>query len=232
MHLVYIDEVKYALPRQQYHWMGALAFPDHSVRDIDQRLSAIALDYFDTPILDASNEFHGTDIIHRKGPYKNHPMPERIALYKRLIDAIDETPDLGRIEIRIDPSKMKASNYQEFAFMFLIEKVNEYMAKTKSLALLIADDDREIAHTNVRSLSQYKARGTDYAYARPITRIVDGIHHTRSHHSRLLQLADIYTYTLAMLAGDCREYPQSHIRAHVGTKHNLYATKYKYWPPQ
>jgi hypothetical protein len=231
VHLVYIDEVKYDRPVQPYHWLGALAFPEDSVQDIDERLSKIALDYFGTSILEAANEFHGSKIIQRKGPYRNHPMPKRIALYMQLIDAIDETPDLGRIEIRINPGEMKVDNYQEFAFMFLIEKVNDYMAKTKSLALLIADHDKEFANTNVRRLSEYKARGTDYAFARPITRIVDGIHHTQSHHSRLLQLADIYTYTLSMLAGDCSEYPQSHIRTHISTKRNLYATKYKHWPP-
>src|SRR6266566_9237268 len=115
--------------------------------------------------------------------------------------------------------------------MFLVEKVDDYMEEQDSLALLIADEDKEIAGSNVTSLSGYKARGTDYAFGRPITRVVDTIHHTRSHHSRLLQLADTYVYTLALVAGDCSAYPRSAIATHARSKANLlFPTKYKNWP--
>src|SRR5690606_32667077 len=104
-------------------------------------------------------------------------------------------------------------------------------AAEDSLALLIADEDRDIAGANVASLSAFKARGTDFAFGRPIKRVVDTIHHTRSHHSRLLQLADIYVYTLAMVAGPCEKYPRSEIVSYAKSKERLlFPTKYRNWP--
>lgn len=231
MHLVYVDEVKYQPPEQPYHWLCALAFPSRSIQSAESALTALAAAYFGAPVLNANNEFHAKAILHGKGPYKGRPIDTRVALYKSLLDTIDQTEGLGRIEIRIDPSKMITSGHTDKAFMFLVEKVDEYMQQIDSLALLIADEDKEIAGSNVESLSGYKARGTDYAFGRPITRVVDTIHHTRSHHSRLLQLADVYAYTLAMVAGDCGTYPRSAIAAHARTKDNLlFPTKYKMWP--
>jgi hypothetical protein len=231
MHLVYIDEVKYQPPNQPYYWLCALAFPSRSIQFADSTLSALAATYFGTPVLHANNEFHAKAILQGKGPYKGRPMDSRVALYKDLLDTIDETDGLGRIEIRIDPSKMVVAEHTDKAFMFLVEKVDEYMDQQESLALLIADEDKEIAGSNVKSLSDYKARGTDYTFGRPISRVVDTIHHTRSDHSRLLQLADVYVYTMAMVAGDCSTYPRSAIADHARSKGNLlFPTKYKNWP--
>lgn len=231
MHLVYIDEVKYQPPTQRFHWLCALAFPEKSIQSADRALSDLATSYFGTAILGHDREFHAAAIIHGKGPYKGLPMPERISLYKQLLDVIDETEGLGRIEIRIDPSKMVASEFMDKAFMFLVEKVESLMAAEGSIALLIADEDKELAGTNVASLSSYKTRGTKYAFGTAIPRVVDTIHHTRSHHSRLLQLADIYVYTLAMANGDCTSHPRKELVAYARSKeHVLFPTKYKNWP--
>ncbi len=231
MHVVYIDEVKYDKPTQLYYWLCGLAFPDTAIQQVDKTLSEIALSYFGTSILDATTEFHAKHIVHGKGPYKGQLLDRRIALFKTLLDVIDETHELGRIEIRIDPSRMVSAKHTDKAFMFFVEKIDEYMNARKSLALLIADHDKEIAGENVASLSAYKARGTSYAFGRPITRVVDTIHHTHSHQSRLLQLADVYVYTLAMISGDCTSYPRSELAVYAKAKQNLlFPTKYKLWP--
>jgi hypothetical protein len=231
MHLVYVDEVKYQPPVQPYYWLGALAFPENAIQGIDARLSSIAAEYFGTSVLNSSNEFHAKHIVHGKGPFKGHQLERRLDLYKQLLDAIDETESLGRIEIRIDPTKMVASEFTNKAFMFLVEKVDEYMIAQKSLALLIADEEREMVGINVRSLSGWKAQGTSYAFGRDISMVVDTIHHTRSHHSRLLQLADIYVYTLAMAASEAEDYPSKHLVSYARSKENLlFPSKRKNWP--
>jgi hypothetical protein len=230
MHLVYIDEVKHDLPAQAYHWLGALVFAESAVQAADTALSSIAENFFGTSILDSGNEFHAKNILQGKGPYKKKPMQQRVELFNSLLDVIG-SHDIGRIEIRLEPAKMIASHYKDMAFMFLVEKVDDYMRQCKSIALLIADEDRELAGTNVTSLSSYKRSGTQYAFGREITRIVDTIHHTKSHHSRLLQLADAYVYTLAMAAGDHSQYPRSKIVEHARKKAQvLFPTKYKNWP--
>ena len=231
MHLVYIDEVKHDPPSQRYHWLGALAFPESAIQTIDSALSSLAARFFGSSILDRSNEFHAKEILHGKGPYKGRPMGDRVELFKSLLDVIASNRDVGRIEIRLEPEKMIAKHYRDMAFMFLVEKIDEYMGQCKSIALLIADEDKELAGTNVVSLSAYRESGTQYAFGKPIERIVDTIHHTSSHHSRLLQLADVYVYTLAMAAGDHSEYPRSKIVEHAQNEAKvLFPTKYKNWP--
>lgn len=230
MHLVYIDEVKHDPPAQKYHWLGALAFPDAAIQDVDAALSRLAYDFFGTSVLASTNEFHAKHIVHGKGPYKGRHMQERIELYNALLNVIGSRSDIGRIEIRLEPDKMLASHYKDMAFMFLVEKVDEYMRHCQSIALLIADEDKELAGANVSNLSSYKARGTDYAFGKSIKAIVDTIHHTKSHHSRLLQLADVYVYTLAMAGGNHSQYPRSRIVEHAKTARILFPTKYKNWP--
>jgi|SRR4051812_47944072 hypothetical protein len=232
MHLVYIDEVKHDPPAQAYHWLGALAFPESTVQAADAALSQIAERFFGTSVLDSANELHAKYILQGKGPFKARPMQERVELFNSLLDVIG-SHDIGRIEIRLDPAKMIASHYKDMAFMFLVEKVDEYMRQCKSIALLIADEDRELAGTNVTSLSSYRRSGTQYAFGREISHIVDTIHHTRSHHSRLLQLADVYVYTLAMAAGDHSHYPRTKIVEHARKNARiLFPTKYKNWPTE
>lgn len=231
MHLVYIDEVKYDPPTQPFHWLCALAFPEAAIQPIDLALADLARQFFGTSLVSKESEFHGKDILQGKGPYKGRGLRDRVDLYKSLLDIVDLRDDLGRIEIRIDPARMVTQDYKDMAFMFLVEKVDGYMRQCDSTALLIADEDRELATTNVASLSAYKAAGTQHAFGRAIRRIVDTIHHTKSHESRLLQLADIYVYTLAMMSGDCSRHPRSELSAHARTKRNLrFPSKYKNWP--
>ncbi len=231
MHIVYVDEVKYDPSRRSHHWLCALACPEESLQGLEARLNELAAGYFGTPILARSNEFHARDILWGRGIYRGHPVGKRLALYKGLIDAIDETENLARIQVRINPTQLVAQSYRDKAFMFLVEKTNALMVARKSLALLIADEDQELAGDNVASLSAFKAKGTSYQFGRPIGRLVDTIHHTESHHSRMLQLVDVYAHTCSLVTGDCSRDPQKTIETYAREKQNLlFPTKYKHWP--
>ena len=231
MYLTYVDEVKYDAKQEPYYWLCGLAISDDEIRSIEDSLDAIAENYFGTAELDPSTEFHATQIVQGKGPYKGHDVGKRVDLFKSLADVIAGHPTIGRIEIRLDPSKMRRNDYQPIAFMYLVERVNFWTRKKKSLALLIADHDKQFVNTNVRSLSRYKTKGTEFEYGREITHVVDTVHHTHSHHSRLLQLADLYTYSKSLIAKAPDKYPKSKIYKHI-TKitHFAWPSAYKHWP--
>lgn len=233
MHLVYIDEVKHDPPRRPHFWLCALACPEGSILALERRLNAIADEYFGESTLSQGTEFHAREILWGQGQYREAESVKRLALYMKLIDAIDETEGLCRIQVRIDPTRVVAATYRDKAFMFLVEKVDSLMAAKKSLALLISDEDHEVASDNVASLSVFKSRGTDYVFGRSISRVVDTIHHTKSHHSRMLQLADVYAHTCSLVAGDCSREPKKTIDTYARAKQNvLFPTKYKHWPTQ
>jgi hypothetical protein len=231
MYLVYIDEIKVNPKSEPYYWLCALAFPEWSIQEVELKLASISKSYFGSQLLSKRTEFHSTEIIQGKGSYKGHDISKRVDLFKSLIDVINECPDLERIKIRIDPSKMITSKYVDKAFMFLVEKVDSIMSSKKSLAMLIADHDKDMVASNVSSLSEYKSFGTDYHFGREINNIIDTIHHTHSHHSRLVQLADIYTCCMNMLSKKPNKYPKNALVEYIKTKDKVaYPSKYKYWP--
>lgn len=231
MFLTYIDEVKYQKGKEPFYWLCGLAFPDESIKLVEDKLSIIAQDYFGTGILSKDTEFHAKDIVHGKGPYKGHDLNERFELYISLLDTLEACQGLKKIEVRIDPSKMVANGYQDMAFMFFIERVNSLMLSLNSKALLITDLDKEMVTSNVTSLSTYKEQGTKYHFGSEINNIADTIHHTHSHHSRLVQMADIYTYTMALKAKTGMKHPRETIRTYTRERTNLsFPSKYKYWP--
>lgn len=231
MYLVYIDEAKPQPGVELYYWLCGLAFPEDQIREVETKLSEIAQGFFGSKELVTCTEFHASKIVHGKGPCKGREIQERIKLFFELIDVIDECPGLKRIEVRIDPTKMYDKSYEVKAFMFFVEKVEELMCKQQSLALLIADYNKDMVNTNVSELSSYKADGTYYQFATKIARLVDTIHHTYSHHSRLIQLADIYTYSMALRQKTELGYFQTTIKKYIQAKQNLFPSKYKNWPP-
>lgn len=231
MHLTYIDEVKYEDPRQPYYWLCALAIPGENVVSVEDSLNDIAEQYFGSVILDPTTEFHATKIVQGKGPFKGDKLAKRVQLFKDLVDAIDLHANIGRIKIRLDPSKMYSDDYQKLAFMFLVERVEMLMNRRLSKALLIADRDKEFVNTNVRNLSNYKAQGTSFELGHEIMNLVDTVHHTDSHHSRLIQLADIYTYSMCLLDKKHDKYPKSELTQYMRKLKNFrHPTKYKIWP--
>ncbi len=231
MHLTYVDEVKYQKGVETYYWLCGLSFPENAIKSLEDRLSYISQAYFGSAVLCKKTEFHAKDIVHGKGPYKGRDLEKRFKLYKFLLDALEESKELKKIEIRIDPSKMIAEDYQDKAFMFFIERLNSLMKSLQSSALLIVDHDKDMVATNVTSLSSYKERGTKYQFGSEINHIVDTVHHTHSHHSRLIQMADIYTYTMALQSKKNLNFPRNEILKYTKENTNLLSpSKYKYWP--
>jgi len=230
MYLVYIDEVKPQARIEPYYWLCALAFPEQIILEVEAKMAALASCYFESPILNANTEFHAVDILNGKGVNKGRGLDQRITIFKSLIDLIAAYPGIGKVVVRIDVQKMISAGYEDKAFMFLVEKVDALMNEKKSLAMLIADHDKDMVVSNVGSLSRYKESGTNFCFGRDIKHIADTIHHTPSHHSRLIQLTDIYAYAQAMCFKAQEKYPRNELSKYVKGKDILFPSKYKVWP--
>lgn len=231
MYLVYMDEVKYKKEIDPFYWLCGLAISEADIVEIENDISRTVEDFFGSSLLDKETELHAVDIIHGKGPFKKIEKEKRVSLYKKLLDIIDSYPNIGRIAIRVNVEDLISKKHQEFAFMFFVEKINSYALAHKTIALLISDYDTEIVSTNVRNLSRYKIFGTDFRLKTEIKNLIDTIHHTHSHHSRLLQLADIYAYTMNINYKNVCRHPGIEIKEYAKTKQNLlFPSKYRYWP--
>lgn len=81
----------------------------------------------------------------------------------------------------------------------------------------------------VSDFSRYRTRGTGSQYGKLINRIVDSVHFCRSHHSRMIQLADAYLFILSGQHQPRKGYiAEGMTRALEGV--NLFPTRYKVWP--
>lgn len=231
MHLVYLDEVKHDGNKEPYHWLCGLAVPQEDIVDIETSLNTISKDFFGSPLLDVSTEFHATHIIQGKGAFKGRAIDERLSVIQKLAKVISDHPNIGRIVVRVDVAGIAPRDCQKLAFMLFVERVNQLMRARSSLGLLIADLDKEYVSANVRNLSSYKAMGTEFRYGQEIKHVVDTVHHTQSHHSRLLQLADLYAYSIALSSKTGLKNIREAYCGYIKELDNFrFPTKYKYWP--
>jgi hypothetical protein len=232
VHICYVDELKYK-PDQgdEYYWLCGLAINELDFPSVERQLDAIAAKFFGRSAPSKDTEFHAPHIVQNKGPYKGRPIKDRVDLYCSLADTINNYPSIARIIVRLSPSKIGRDDYHTLALVFFLERLEQLMQSKKSHALMVCDEDEEIVASNVSSLASYKHAGTPFPFGIPINHIVDTIHHTKSHHSRLLQLADLYTYSLNLLSKKPTKWPKKPIADHLnGLKNFRWGTKYKYWP--
>ena len=69
----------------------------------------------------------------------------------------------------------------------------------KEYGILIGDFEKDQTVSRViAKLSGYRDNGTPYQFGRDIQRLIDSAHFSHSHHSRMLQLADCYTWFLQL----------------------------------
>lgn len=224
--------MKYNPPKERFYWLCGLAIPEDEISSVEAALAAKAQAEFGSDELLKATEFHGSLIVSGKGHYKARPVHDRVQLFNDLASVIDSHPNIGRVVVRLDPTGISREDLHHIAFMFLVEKVDQLMKARSSRALLIADHDQQMAAPNVRSLAGFRKHGTDFAFGQQIEHVVDTIHHTRSHESRLLQLVDIYAYAMSLRQQMPTAPHRVAIVAHLNSLSNFWwPTKYKHWPP-
>lgn len=236
MLIAYFDEVKFQKGPQPYYWLGALVASAEAIWSLERDLSILSEQCFGIPILSKDTEFHAADISHRKRNFKNWTnIDNRLEVLKKLAAILNSRSDIGKIEIRIDPERMIKSDYEEMAFIFLVEKVESFLKSAKKPGLLIGDRENEdVSKKFAEMLSKCRASGTPYHFGTTLEYLIDTVHFTNSHHSRMLQLADLYVWLLQLCAvGDESKYPQSELIKFVREETRILSpSRYKNWPTE
>lgn len=233
--LAYVDEVK---PNNDYRYylLGAVVADASLVWKLEQQLNQLSGKTFGTPDLKKDTEFHAAHIWSGKAHYKGWDFGRRIELILDLIKIFGGVAkELDKILVTIDLEKIKRDSvdYERLALMYLIEKLNDHLTTKKAPGLLIGDrENEELAGKNAESLSRYRNNGTDLHFGKTITHLLDTAHFTHSHHSRMLQIADLHTWLRQFIQhGDQgkrhRKTVIDCIREYEGC---LSLSKYKDWP--
>ena len=79
--------------------------------------------------------------------------------------------------------------------MLFLERACDYLDDVDDLGIVFGDYEKDEVARSVVDFSEHKIAGrTPMYFGRPLGRLVDTVHFTRSHHSRFLQLADVVVY--------------------------------------
>ncbi|MYN39168.1 DUF3800 domain-containing protein [Duganella sp. FT109W] len=234
MYLIFFDEAKNDPDYPHYH-LAAIGIKEENFASIEQRVNELSSQAFGTAQLSAATEFHAAEIYHRKKNFKEWTdVGRRISLIGEFIDILS-LGEVELIDIQINCANLHAEQSPEdIAFMFMVERTSSLMRSKSALGMLIGDreSDRH-ADRFGQSLSRYRIEGTDFAFGKQITNMVDSVHFTQSHLSRFLQLADVYVW-LCQYRNRHRGSKEDRHRAvlellqreHV----DLFPSKYKTWP--
>ncbi|VAW72022.1 hypothetical protein MNBD_GAMMA14-1003 [hydrothermal vent metagenome] len=234
MKLIFFDEVKPEADYPHYH-IGAVCIDEEHLHNIEAQVSSLADEIFGKTGISRETEFHAVEIFHRKKFFKGwSDFSQRIGVLDRLIQILS-LEDVALIDIQINSDLLSENqSAEEIAFMFLCERANDYVKTNKSLGMLIGDRESDrMSEQFATTLSGYRANGTDFAFGRDLTHLVDSVHFTHSHLSRFLQLADVYAWMLQFRVRNRGSENHRHqaifeILGREGI--NLFPSKYKEWP--
>lgn len=233
MYLTYFDEVKFQNGVQPYYWLGGIMVNAALVAELEGQVNALSTECFGTARLESDTEFHAKDIFHGKANFKGWDAVKRIDVLQRLAKIIDRHDEIYKIPIRLEPARMVASDPEHKAFMFLVERVQMQLRQLDSIGMLIGDHEKSMVSASTYNLSRYRESGTDYQFGRTIDRLIDTVHFTHSHHSRMLQLADVYMYAQQMCVSSATpaNWTRAKFTAFIRQETRLLAPhRYKDWP--
>ena len=231
MFVTYFDEVK-ADPAngQDSYWVGGIAVPMEAIAEVEGQINEIAKIVFGSTELTPHTEFHCKLLYGGKGPFKGMKPDDRMEIFVSLIDILAESAVIKRVFAEVVTSRLKASQKKphEIAFAFFCERVQ--MLVSPKTTILIGDQDDQQVKTMIREFSRYRSNRTFWDYGIKIKNIVDTVHFARSHHSRMIQLADVYMfYVTLMYSTSRRGWMAEKLREKFRGK-NLYPHRHKEWP--
>jgi len=209
---------------------------DDVIQIIESELTQLAHQCFGSYDLTQSTEFHATDICSGNRNFRRWREPaRRLEVLQELAKIINKPDGVFRVAVRLDVAKIdKAVDYEAMAFMYLVERINQFARSRGTASILIGDlEHGGVVERSVRNLAHYRQNGTSYAFGQDIGNLVDTVHFAHSHHSRLLQLADTYMWFKQLFHRTDQP---------AGIKIELmrflrqdtditWEHKYKYWPP-
>lgn len=233
MLIAYFDEVKHQKGRAPFYWLCAVVASPELIWKLEKELNDLAEEVFGSRNLTRDTEFHAADILSGNQHFKGWELERRVDTLKRLITIFGTAEGLGKVYVKMDVRKMVSSDIEGMAFMFLVERIDRYLRGQKAPGMLIGDRESEsVSGLFAESLSRYRTGGTKYFFGTELTHLLDTVHFTHSHHSRMLQLADLHAWLRQLrAAGDCGRWHRQQILEHVASIDGcLFPNKYKEWP--
>ena len=168
-------------------------------------LATLAVQTFGTSAPSRATEFHGADIVGGHNNFLGMPPPRRAKILERIAGDVMGLCDAGfptfRM-LRLDLAAFDGSTYgigQEVRFTPYVYAVCLLLSLSighgASPLLVTADYNQPELEILGKSLDAMRSSVAAVAYGMPTGEtLIDAVHFVHSHHSRLLQLADVLLY--------------------------------------
>lgn len=230
MYVAYFDEVK-AMPQhgRDHYLVGGLAVPMEKIGALEKAVTKLSKNVFGSTELTVETEFHASHCYFGKGHFKGRAPKDRIEIIANLAQLIAETDGVKRVYSAICKAKIyNEKQVAEIAFAHFVERM-ELAIPHAEPCILIGDLDDEQATNMVKDFSRFRQRGTPWEYGIELESVVDSVHFCRSHHSRLLQLADIYMFIASGWYGGRQGWMKKQLQKAL-SGFDLHPHRYKVWP--
>lgn len=236
MHLVFIDESGRS---QEYYYMGALIMDEVTAHTIESSLDGLGkMIARQVPRFNASTELHAFDMFHGQREWSSVPVPLRVRACRIAVQNIRESG--ARFVFRgVDIAALNRKYVNPFephalALSQTLESVQRFMdgeSRSGQHALVLADEHHTAPDSRTR-FNSMKSGPVKGHTKRPLTCLLDTVYFGPSHHSRLLQAADIATFFTNRHSHITEKHPAAR-KAMSDIAENLLAmTEYSYvWRP-
>lgn len=194
MYLAYVDESF----NKKLFYMAALIATPEQVQSLTDELDEYVLELSERyPTIAAREELHGHEIFHGKSGWQRLYPRQQVRVF---MDVFDIIADSGvKIAVRgldIEAQKQKYRDpYPPYTVVLtkILEKVQSLSKAADSLALVICDEYHE-DDRHRKLLANYRQWSTPTSTSMKLDRIIDTIHFTPSHESRMIQATDMVAF--------------------------------------
>ncbi|WP_420368868.1 DUF3800 domain-containing protein [Curtobacterium sp. L1-20] len=198
MLLCYVDESF----KNDFYGFGAVVVDAEQTRRLTARMHELVASLGEYGV-DPRTEVHAHPVFHGKEEWAAVPPRVRVKVFLEVVDAVRASgatvllrgvrPDRLR---RYQETRGYRDRYapEQVAFQHLLQRVDRHATASDRHALVIADERADRDRHRER-FAVYQAYGTPGTYMHTrLERLLDTVHFAPSHHSRMLQIADVVAF--------------------------------------
>ncbi len=200
MLLAFVDESDHG----DFRCFGAILADENATKQLTDQLNALMIQASKDYGIPATTEFHAHPMFHGKEAWEGVGQRARANLHEKVIDAIvgaDVTLLLRHVSEQRLRDRQDRRGYpdrfppDQVCFQHILQRVENVASRQGTYALVIADErgDRE---RHRERFAVYQTDGTPGVHRHTtLPSLLDTVHFAPSHHSRMLQAADMLAFT-------------------------------------
>lgn len=215
MLLCFVDESF----KGDFYAFSALIADQHATRELtlalNQLVDQVAVEWG----ISRQSEIHAYEIFHGVGAWDEIPARARVRVFEASLKAVIDAD--VRIYLRAVNSRRLAErqahqNYpvnfpaDQVCFQHILQRANGFAKRHGEYALVIADERNDRERHRER-FALYQTDGTPGVYMHTtLDRLLDTVHFAPSHHSRMLQAADLLAFLYRRVQTVAESDPRQH----------------------